>query len=125
MRDNLLFFNISEGQTREERTDEDCIANIHQFCESKLGMENSHRIRIDRAHRLGGYRSDKTRPIVVKFNFFQDKMSVKKQAFEKLKNTNYRVSDQCPKEIQDRRRMLYPAFAQAKGQGKRAVLSYD
>lgn len=125
MRDNLLFFNISECQTREERMGEDCVAKILEFCETKLDITGAKDIKIDRAHRLGSFKNDKTRPIVVKFNYFQDKVNVKKQASDKLRNTSFRVSDQYPKEIQDRRRALYPAFAQAKGQGRKAVLSYD
>ncbi|KAH3876593.1 hypothetical protein DPMN_000440 [Dreissena polymorpha] len=65
------------------------------------------------------------RPIVVKFNYFGDKETVKSAAREKLKNSNFRVSDQLPKQIQDRRKKLLPYMIEAKRQGKQANLSYD
>ena len=67
----------------------------------------------------------KKRPIVAKFNFFQDKTSIKQCAYTELKNSPYRVSDQYPKAIQDRRRALIPHLIKAKENNKKAVLSYD
>lgn len=125
MRDNLLFHNIDECSTREERLNENCVEKIQSFFETKLNITDARDVKIDRAHRIGPFRANKTRPVVVKFNFFQDKLRVKQAANDKLKNTDYRVSEQYPKTIQDRRKTLYPAFAQARRDGKRAYLSYD
>ena len=82
-------------------------------------------IKIDRAHRIGIYDNTKKRPIVAKFNFFQDKATIKQSAYTALKNSPYRVSDQFPKAIQDRRRALIPHLIKARESNKKAVLSYD
>ena len=125
MRDNLLFYNIPECATREERSGEKCEEKIRLFCESTLKIENMSNIKIDRAHRVGRFRADKNRPIVVKFNFYQDKLRIKGRAYEVLKDTHYGISDQYPKTIQDKRKLLYPAMNKAKGEGKHVTLSYD
>lgn len=52
----------------------------------------------------------------MKFNYFQVKIRVKKQAAYKLSGSIiYRVGEQFPKEIEEKR-ILYPFFAQAREQ---------
>ena len=59
---------------------------------------------------FGLFEHDK-RPIVAKFNYYQDKLVVKKRAFDTLdrSTSKFGVSDQFPKVIQDRRKSLIPA----------------
>ena len=124
MRDNLLFFNFPE-QTYNQRN-EACIDKIFDFCELELGIDNVRQnVKIDRAHRIGQPRPNRIRPIVAKFNYFQDKETIKKAATEKLKNSRYSVGDQYPVEIQQRRRKLIPVLKKAQSEGKCAVLVYD
>ena len=126
MRDNLLFFGFEECRTSEDRANEQCINKILQFCEAQLGIQNAkEKVKIDRAHRIGRFTNDSRRPIVVKCNFHQDKLLVKKQAYEKLKETSFRVSDQYPRTVQERRKALIPHLIKAKQDGKRAVFNYD
>ena len=73
MRNNLIFYNIQESD--EENTTE----KILSLMEEKLVIKDAKaKVKIDRSHRLGRKRSNesKPRPIVVKFNFYQDKVSV-------------------------------------------------
>ena len=108
------------------RSSEDCAKVVLDFCSDTLQMADAPAtIKLDRAHRLGRYSPDKKRPIVAKFNFYQDKLSVKKQAYDLLKHSNFGVGDQFPKPIQERRRKLIPIMIKAKNDGKRAVLAYD
>ena len=126
MRDNLLFFGVEECATAPERRDEDCILKILNFCTEQLGLPDAHEnFKIDRAHRLGRFRDGATRPIVAKFCFFQDKLTVRKKAYEQLKNTNFRVSDQYPQAVREKRKVLRPFLEKAKQDGKSAVLSFD
>lgn len=126
MRDNLLFFNFEEEKTFEDRKSENCLNKIIQFCEDDLKIEDSKsKIKIDRAHRIGHFEHGKKRPIVVKFNYFGDKIDIKNKAREYLRDSVYRVSDQYPKVIQDRRRKLVPYLVQARQAGKQASLSND
>ena len=126
MRDNLLFYNFQECSTADDRAKEDCSSKILEFCQDTLDIENARdSVKLDRAHRIGRYDSGKKRPIVVKFNFHQDKLLVKLKAKEKLEHSAHSVGDQFPKPIQDRRRKLIPLLINAKREGKRAVLAYD
>ncbi len=86
MRDNLLFFNFEEEKSFEARKSENCLNKIHQFCEQQLHIDNPvDTIKIDRAHRVGHFEQGKNRPIVVKFNFYGDKLEIKNKIF--LNNT--------------------------------------
>lgn len=126
MRDNLLFFGIGEYTTPKERQEEDCITKILTFCTDVLEMPDARdKIKIDRAHRIGQFSANKKRPIVVKFNYFQDKLTVKRKAFELLKESPFSVADQYPKAIQERRKELYPKLKEARLQKKEAFLNYD
>lgn len=127
MRDNLMFFGFPEPQNPDDRKKEDCSAKICNFCVEQLHIPDAATtIKLDRAHRVGRYVQGKTRPIVAKFNFHQDKLNVKRKAFEHLdRQSNFRVADQFPKQIQERRKRLIPAMIHAKQRGKNAVLSYD
>lgn len=126
MRDNLLFFNFEELQLADDRKNEDCTKTVYEFCENTLQMNDvKSTVKIDRAHRVGSYTSGKTRPIVAKFNFYQDKMQIKRNVHEKRESTGIRVSDQYPKAIQERRKTLIPELIRAKNDGKNAVLNYD
>ena len=57
---NLLFAGIIE------RCNENCVRIIDSICFTKLQLPNAHK-EIDLAHRLGPYRPDHVRPIIVRF----------------------------------------------------------
>ena len=95
MRDNLLFYNMPE------QSDENTTAMIHNLLEEKLGFEDAAmKIKIDRSHRLGKKKwvEIKARPIVAKFNYHQDKVSIMQNA-KKLKGTAIGISEHFPEEI--------------------------
>ena len=127
MRDNLLFHGIEECVSYEDRRSEDCATKILNLCENSLQIENAtSSIKIDRAHRLGRFVRGKTRPTVAKFNFHQDKLNIKRKAYSVFtRDTQYGVSDQFPKVIQDRRKQLLPSYIDAKKHGKSASLVLD
>jgi hypothetical protein len=125
MRDNLLFFGLSEKNSADERKSENCRERIVEFFTDILALENAENIKLDRVHRIGKYTPGKNRPIVAKFNYFPDKLTVKNAAFDKLQNTDYRVGDQFPRAVQEKRRRLIPELIKAREEGKDAVLVYD
>ncbi|XP_028409101.1 protein unc-13 homolog C-like [Dendronephthya gigantea] len=121
MRDNLLFFNMPEND--KENTTE----MIHELLETKMGMEDArNNVKIDRSHRIGRRKEGnrKPRPIVVKFNYHQDREFVRLNA-RKLKGTTIGVSEQFPEEIETIRKSLYPELKKAKSEGKRARIVKD
>ena len=88
-------------------------------------LSKSENIKIDRSYRIGRYKVGSARPIVAKFCFFQDKLCVKRSAYDKLKNSPFRVSDQFPQAVREKRAILKPYLDKAKKDGKSANLSFD
>lgn len=126
MRDNLLFYEFVECETATERKEENCEAKILKFCKETLNMNDADEsIKIDRAHRIGQYKVNKRRPIVVKFNYFKDKINIKQRVFDNSDLSNRSVSDQYPVIVQQRRRLLYPSLKKAREAGIRASLHVD
>ena len=112
MRDNLLFYSIPETTS-----DEDCDATVQKFFRDELGITED--IGLERVHRMGKRFDGKCRPIVPKFSSFKQR-EVVRLAGPKLAGKRFGISEQIPKEWQDRRKALLPAFKDAKRQGKRA-----
>ena len=118
--DNLLFYNLPEN--RDENTTE----VVQNLLGEKLGLENAKNIKIDRSHRLDKKKSgeSKPRPIVAKFNFHQDKVTILQNA-RKLKGTQIGISEQFPEEIARERKRLYPELKKARCNGMKANLVRD
>lgn len=119
MRDNLLFHGISEQPSEN-------VENVVlTLCEEKLQIADAkNNVKIERAHRIGKSAPGKTRPIVVKFSSHKDRESIRKNS-KLLKGTNIGISEQFPREIQERRKQLIPVMKQAQRDGKKATLSVD
>jgi hypothetical protein len=116
MCNNLMFYNIPE----QNETPENCIAKVYNILENNLQIESAtSTILIERAHRIG-----KPRPIVAKFLKFPDKESIKSSS-KKLKGTDLGISDQFPKEIVEKRKVLYPILKKAKDDGHKVKLTKD
>ena len=79
---------------------------------------------IHRAHRMGRYQRNKTRPIVAKFAFYPKREEIRKAA-KNLEGTQYPIGQQFPKEIQERRRQLAPILKDAKSKGQKAHIAVD
>ena len=113
-------------QQRHDTT-ENCEQKVHTFLTKVLKIEESRgKVRVDRAHRIGPYRANRTTPIVAKFVDTTYKLFVKDQLRSvNLRQTSYNVTDQYPHEVQQRRRDLIPVMIQARKDGKRASLVRD
>ena len=96
--DNLIFGGLTESNP------EDCENKVKFLISNSLKLPCED-MKFVRAHRLGKYVPGKVRPIIVRFHFFGDRQSVWKARGE-LKDTNFWVSEDFPKEIQERRRTL-------------------
>ncbi|KAH3695133.1 hypothetical protein DPMN_082589 [Dreissena polymorpha] len=70
-----------------------------------------------RVHRIGRNRSH-PRSIGAKLSLVNDRENVRNSS-RNLRETNYYVSEQFPKDVADRRRSLMPAFRKARADGKR------
>ena len=134
MRDNLLFFGITE-QNRPPVTEaseeaptqpqEDCAELVFDFCKTVLKIDDpKNTITVNRAHRIGRFDPSKVRPIVVKFKDTSSKVAVQSslKAAKLSRETPHNVSEQYPQEVKERRKVLIPIMLQARREGKRAIL---
>ena len=80
MRENLLFYGIPEGGSQAN-----CETLIKELCVNHLEMPEAQSMLIDRAHRIGPSRPNKTRPIVVKFHYFQigEREAIRTRSYDK------------------------------------------
>ncbi|XP_072558394.1 uncharacterized protein [Paramormyrops kingsleyae] len=122
MRDNLVFSGIPES------AEEDAEIMVKTFIKThlKLPEDTVESICFDRVHRLGAKRPGalRPRPIVAKFGNFKQKQQVKSRGRE-LKGTDFGVNDQFPKEILERRKVLFPIRRSSIQKGSRAVIAVD
>ena len=117
-RNNLLFKGVSE------QANEDCFRQIQTFLLEQLNIDTS--MYIHRAHRLGRFTLNKTRPIIVAFRDFGDTELIMSKA-NKLRGSQYGISRDYPMEIVKARQKLWPEFKKFKadaGPSDRISISY-
>ena len=122
-RENLIF----KGITYTEK--EDCTAKIKRVLTEVLHMNADivEKMMFQRCHRLGNNSNSKSKdppPIICKFVWYEDRQQVWK-AKSKLKDSSLTISEDYPKEIADRRRILYPIMKRARELEMNSFLSGD
>ena len=93
--------------------------------EFKICKEDVDDISFERVHRIGksSLIDSKPRPLIAKFTYHKDKEFVIGQA-KNLRDTNFAIARDFPKEIVDKRKLLLPTLKDAK-KGHTATLVYD
>ncbi|CAM4516486.1 unnamed protein product [Leuciscus chuanchicus] len=111
-----------------ESADEDAEATVKNFIKTyqKLPEDTVENICFERVHRMGAKKPGalRPRPIVAKFGYIKQKEQVKSRGRE-LKGTDFGVNDQFPKEILERRKILFPIRRSLIQKGSRAVIAVD
>ncbi|XP_046562682.1 uncharacterized protein LOC124271574 [Haliotis rubra] len=115
MRDNLIFTGI------EEKPEEDCEEVLHEFIRTKLRCERG--VKFERVQHFPN--RTRPRPIVAKFTEFKDREIIRQSAYKHLKGTSCYINEQFPKEIEDRRKQLYPVRREAARSGDKVRLVVD
>ncbi|XP_062568377.1 uncharacterized protein LOC134230565 [Saccostrea cucullata] len=119
MRDNLIFYGIPETD------EENCEDKVKIFVQEKLEIHQN--VEFHRVHRMGRKVPNKVRPIVAKFVLFKEKEMVRKAAYKLAgdENKQFGISEQFPREINEKRKKLYPYYKAAKQQERKAQLIFD
>ena len=115
--ENLRFFNIPESI---DTTEENAKELIYHFMERELEVENGREIEFQRVHRIGAKKPESSRPIIARFLRFPDREKVFKRALELKDEIDVKLYADYPREIQERRRKLWPRLKRAREEGKRA-----
>ena len=79
---------------------------------------------IERAHHVGKYSRDKTRPIVVKFLNYKHKNAILMNKV-KLKGRKYRIQEQFSKKITNERKSFQLLIEDAMADKKRFYVKYN
>ncbi|XP_052217926.1 uncharacterized protein LOC127835529 [Dreissena polymorpha] len=127
MRNNLIFTGVTEDNSTGNEPPEVTERKLRQHLQDafKIAHEVVDTIRFERVHRSPGSPiSGKVRNIVAKFTFFKERETVRK-LWKELDGTLYRVFEQFPQEVIEKRRKLVPQMKEARRLGKRAYLAYD
>ena len=130
MRENLIFYGLPEVQTQggEMMTQsENCEQLVKELISNKMQMDPSS-ITMDRAHRLGGPRAKKPRPIIVKFHRYSDREDVRMKSRDTtiktaLNGSNLGVGVQQPQQYREARKALsdYAKTEEERGNKARIV----
>lgn len=113
-RNNLIIGGISEQK------DENCLTRVAEFLKDRLQIDPCPSI--PRVHRLGRFKPDSTRPMIVYFLDFRDTELVLANA-NKLKNTNFNINRDFPKEIVNARKSLWPEYKRLRGLNPHSKIS--
>jgi ribA/ribD-fused uncharacterized protein len=113
-RDNLLIAGFPEEIWE---TDADVRSKVHYILQL-LGFHNSEEfIQIVRAHRKGPYIRGRERPIIVKFQSYEDRQNIF-FARNGLRYSNYYINEDFPAEIEAVRRKMMPIVKAAQQMNK-------
>ena len=128
-RENLKFEGIPEfselsGQ-QNVTSKEDTKEVLVNFMENLLGIEDAKDTEFQRVHRIGKPKTDNgnsSRIIIARFLRFSDRERVFKCG-RKLKDTDYKMYEDIPKELHDMRKAQMNKLKKARQEGKRANFS--
>ena len=124
-RNNLTFYGIPEGKNENSSNTE---STLFSFMENnlKLKEEDIDEISIGRVHRLGKQNASdgKPQPIIAKFTFHKNKQFILSNACT-LAGTDFRISQDFPREMVEIRRGLVNVLKEEKKRGRNAKLIYE
>ncbi|XP_060605464.1 uncharacterized protein LOC132757979 [Ruditapes philippinarum] len=123
MRNNLIFTNVPEDNSSGNEPTEVTERKLrkHLMEALKVAKETADNIRLERVHRSPGQPiPGKTRTIVAKFTFFKDRELIRRQ-WKHLNDTPYKMYEQFPQEVIEKRRRLVPRMKAARENGKKVM----
>jgi len=103
-----------------EESDEDLESKLKDIImnEIKVSKEDMADVIIERVHRIGIYSQDQQKHVVAKFNP-KGKYITAKNLTNLNRNSQIKISDQHPPEIQSGRNKLWTIYEYAKDEGKK------
>lgn len=110
-RNNLIFWGLAESQGNYETWDE-CEAKVREFMKEELEIneaEDETKLQIERAHRLGKKKLNKTRGIIVNFARWKQKQKILAAANETLtRDSRFKVGEDFSRKARETRKLLIP-----------------
>ena len=124
-RNNLIFYGILEGENDTWQKHEN---DVRVFMKTKMDIadaDDSDKLVIERAYRIGRKTPGNTRPILARFLNWRRKSEVFVKARDIPRDSTVRIGEDFNRRVREIRKHLYPKLQEARQQGKRASLRYD
>ena len=126
MRENLIFYGIQESPPPVQGQPiqiENCERLVKDLTKDYLKID-ANEMTLDRAHRLGGFRAKKPRPVVVKFHQYSDRETIRMKSREdeirtSLWGSNLGIGIQMPLQHREARRALTDLAKKESDRGKK------
>jgi hypothetical protein len=119
-RSNLKFEGLVESKYESSAELYDALYTLFQ---NNMKIDNSREIKFERAHRLGK-KGPKSRPVIVRFNCYQDRENVWSCRFE-LQGSGIFVREDFSKSMEKARKILFSYAKAAKINGVQHILKGD
>ena len=124
-RENMRSYNVTE---ESEETTEEVVRNLF-VNKDQSPSQDVMAIRFERVHRIPTTKAKhgsqhSPRPIIVRFSHYQDKEHVR-SFVKNLKGSDIGISDDCPREVEDICKTLYPVLKKAKEEKRKSFLNFD
>ena len=116
---NLLFIGIKETKG------EFCEALVKEALVKDLKIATGKEMIFQDCHRLGKFNTDRTRPIIVKFDSLKSRNSVLAARKNLDKNNPLKIAEHFSSETESYRKALSPLIKLCKNKGKKATLVGD
>lgn len=116
---NLVFYGVADTNAQETWSVSETL--VREICETKLGVKPT---TIERAHRIGKFQADKTRPIIANFASFKEKQTILGNA-KHLKGTRISLSEDFSDVVRRKRRHLWEFAKSRKTDDTRVRLRHD
>ena len=126
MRENLIFYGIPESPPPVQGQPiqiENCERLVKDLIKDYLKVD-ANEMPFDRAHRLGGFRAKKPRPVVVKFHQYSDRETIRLKSREdeirtSLRGSNLGIGIQTPLQYREARKALTDLVKKESDRGKK------
>ena len=123
-----MFMGIAEKNITDEQTSQREAENtkeiVYKFMEEEMRISNPRdSIEFQRIHRVGKPKDDCPRPIIARFLRYADREMVLHQARKTLKNKDFSVFEDIPKELYKLRKTQSKKFKDAKDRGYNVYFS--
>ena len=112
-RENIKFENVEEVPAELNTHHEDTERVLRNFLESELGYKDARCVEIQRVHRLSKKKDAKPRPIIARFLRYKDCEQILSLG-HRLKDTGYKMYQDLPYGIVERRRKQMDTLKTAK-----------
>lgn len=119
-RKNIIIRGVEdkENESRDETT------KVSAQIVQKLGVTINKEVDIDEAKRIGKYKADGQRPIVLKLTTGTKKAEILRNS-KGLKGSKIWLDEDYTKEVQEERKILIPQLKEAREKGNKAQLKYN